>query len=432
MNKTEYFTAYGVRERAGHYAKTRRPVHEIRGEDAVPLRRPSRVQPTVPDAGLAQKIREAEILYGMRPQDEPRARNPYKVRDAMVRTAAAAPPGRARPARAQAASHGPAAGAKRVSRMGTEGIRRGPHTGQAAPKAPPRAAPRQGRRSDPDPAMNTDEIFISQKERDARKLEAYRLARKRKIRYQINRALSALLMMTLFVGCALAVVYKLLYVIRDVDVSGSQRYTSEEILQASGVEAGDNLYSFSSRIAENAVTLQYPYVRELDVSRKAPSTVHFTVTEDTAVFYAEIYGEVRALSPSLRVLDRVSQSDIDALGLIRLRMPEIQSAMAGRVVQFREEKLARQIRETTAEILSSVLSERITSVDLRNPYQVSMVADKRFLLEFGSNTDLGIKMKVASAGLADELIKTDVKAQIDLSVSDSTSVILDNQLDLDA
>ena len=104
MNKTEYFTAYGVRERAGHYAKTRRPVHEIRGEDAVPLRRPSRVQPTVPDAGLAQKIREAEILYGMRPQDEPRARNPYKVRDAMVRTAAAAPPGRARPARARAAS----------------------------------------------------------------------------------------------------------------------------------------------------------------------------------------------------------------------------------------------------------------------------------------------------------------------------------------
>lgn len=431
MNKTEYFTAYGVRERAGHYTKTRRPVHEIRGEDAVPLRR-SRVQPTIPDAGLAQKIREAEILYGMHPKDEPRVRNPYKVRDAMARTAAAAPPGRARPAHAQAASHGPATGAKRVSRMGTEDIRHGPHTGRATPKAPPRAAPRQGRRSDPDPAMNTDEIFISQKERDARKLEAYRLARKRKIHYQMNRALSALLMMTLFVGCALALVYKLVYVIRDVDVTGSQRYTSEEILLASGVEAGDNLYSFSSRIAENAVTLQYPYVRELDVSRKAPSTVHFTVTEDTAVFYAEIYGEMRALSPSLRVLDRVSQSDIDALGLIRLRMPEIESAMAGRVVQFREEKFARQIRETTAEILSSVLSERITSVDLRNPYQVRMVADKRFLLEFGSNADLGIKMKVASAVLADELFKTDIKAQIDLSVSDSTSVILDNQLNLDA
>jgi cell division protein FtsQ len=280
--------------------------------------------------------------------------------------------------------------------------------------------------------MNTDEIFISRKERDARKLEAYRLARKRKIHYQMNRALSALLMMTLFVGCALALMYKLVYVIRNVDVTGSQRYTSEEILLASGVEAGDNLYSFSSRIAENAVTLQYPYVRELDVSRKAPSTVHFTVTEDTAVFYAEIYGEMRALSSSLRVLDRVSGSDVDALGLIRLRMPEIESAMAGRVVQFREEKFARQIRETTAEILSSGLSERITSVDLRDPYQVRMVADKRFLLEFGSNADLGIKMKVASAVLADELFKTDIKAQIDLSVSDSTSVILDNQLNLDA
>lgn len=201
---------------------------------------------------------------------------------------------------------------------------------------------------------------------------------------------------------------------------------------ASGVQPGDNLYSFSSRIAENAITLRYPYVRELDVNRKAPSTVHFAITEDTAVFYAEIYGETRALSSSLRVLDRVNAEGIEALGLIRLRMPEIESAMAGRVIRFREEKYTRQIREITAKILASPLTDRITAVDLRNPYKVSAVADKRFLLDFGNNADLDIKMKVAAAVLADDLFKTDVKAQIDLSVSNSTSVILDNQLDLDA
>ena len=100
-----------------------------------------------------------------------------------------------------------------------------------------------------------------------------------------------------------------------------------------------------------------------------PSAVTFAITEDTAVFYAEIYGEIRALSPTLRVLDRVNREDIDALGLIRLRMPEIQSAMAGRVIRFREEKYTRQIRDITAKILTSSLKERITTVDLRNPYQ---------------------------------------------------------------
>ena len=133
----------------------------------------------------------------------------------------------------------------------------------------------------------------------------------------------------------------------------------------------------------------------------------------------------------MRVLDCVSDEDIDAMGLIHLRIPKVESAMAGRVISFREEKHTRQIRELLSVLLSSALSERITSVDLRNPYKVSMVADGRFLLEFGDPSDLGVKMKVAGAVLADDLFKTDIKAHIDLSVTSSTSVILDNQLDLD-
>ncbi len=426
MNKTEYFTSYGVRGRAGQYAKMNRSVREISGDDAVPLTRSARVRQIQEQNDLARKIREAEILYGMRAPDRPLRESPPRARETVpARDAGAKAPPRKRIAREDFAAK---AGRTRDSAENIRQQARRTPIGQA----PPKKDPRERRRSDPDPSMNTDEIFISQKERDARKLEAYRLAKRRKLGHQARRAASALLMTCLFVGCALAVVYKLVYVIRDVDVTGVYRYTSEEILSASGVKTGDNLYSFSSRIAENAITLQHPYVQELDVIRKAPSAVTFAITEDTAVFYAEIYGEIRALSPTLRVLDRVTQEDIDALGLIRLRMPEIQSAMAGRVIRFREEKYTRQIRDITAKFLSSSLSERITTVDLRNPYQVFAVADKRFLLDFGNNADLDIKMKVAAAVLADDLFKTDIKAQIDLSVSDSTSVILDNQLDLDA
>lgn len=279
--------------------------------------------------------------------------------------------------------------------------------------------------------MNTDEIFITQKERDERKLAAYRLARRRKIVRQVRRSVSAVFLILLFAGCAMATVYKLMYVVRDIDVTGMERYNAEEILTASGVREGDNLYSFSSRLVENAVTLRYPYVYSLDVTRKAPSTIQLTVVEDTAVFYAEIYGETRALSSTLRVLDRITPDEIDSLSLIHLRLPEVESAMSGRVIDFREEKHMRQIRESLSSLLASPLYERITSVDLRNPHSLTMVADKRFLLEFGESTDMGVKMKVACAVLGDDLFKTDIKAQIDLSVTSATSVILDNQLKLD-
>lgn len=428
MNKTERFGSFSVRDRAGQYAKTRRPVNEIYGDDAVPIR-PPRTRRMEPDGGLSQKIREAEILYGMKDKDSPK--NSYRVRDSLTRSAALSKQKR-ECAYAYASAGGAKSARAKPQAPPAGGIRGGPRkTGSAQRMADPRGVPRTSRVRDPDPAMNTDEIFISQKERDARKVAAYRLAQRRKIGHQIRRTVSALLLVCLFAGCAMATVYKLMYVIRVIDIAGVERYAAEDILTASGVREGANLYSFSSRLVENAVTLRYPYVRTLGVSRRAPSTVQFTVSEDTAVFYAEIYGEKRALSPTLRVLERVSEEEIDALGLIRLRIPEVESAMAGRVISFREEKHARQIRESLTELLASPLCERITSVDLRNPYKISMVADSRFLLEFGDPSEMGVKMKVASAVLSDDLFKTDIKAQIDLSVTSSTSVILDNQLDLD-
>ena len=426
MNKTERFPSFSVRDRAGQYAKTRRHVQEIYGDDAVPIRT-RRIEP---DGGLSQKIREAEILYGMKDKT-PESKSSYRVRESLTRSAARSKEKRERAYVYAAAGATPTVGARPKSSSG-DGIRGGPKKAHSTkrPYNPP-GGMGTSRGSAPDPAMNTDEIFISQKERDERKVAAYRLAQRRKIGHQVRRAVSAVLLVCVFAGCAMATVYKLMYVIRTIDVTGMERYVAEDILNATGVREGANLYSFSSRLAENAVTLRYPYVQSLDVSREAPSTIRMTVTEDTAVFYAEIYGETRALSATLRVLDRIGAEDIEEMGLIHLRMPAVESAMAGRVITFREEKHMRQIRESLAMLLESPLSERITSVDLRNPRNLSMVADGRFLLEFGDSTDMGVKMKIAGAVLADNLFKTDIKAQIDLSVSSSTSVILDNQLKLD-
>ena len=86
MNKTERFGSFSVRDRAGQYAKTRRPVNEVYGDDAVPIRLP-RTRRIEPDGGLAQKIREAEILYGMKDK-EPSGKNSYRVRESLALSAA--------------------------------------------------------------------------------------------------------------------------------------------------------------------------------------------------------------------------------------------------------------------------------------------------------------------------------------------------------
>ena len=71
--------------------------------------------------------------------------------------------------------------------------------------------------------------------------------------------------------------------VEQVTVSGNQRYTQEEIIAASGIQLGDNLYSLNKvRIDQNLRTT-LPYIGELTINRSLPSTVVITVTEWEAV-----------------------------------------------------------------------------------------------------------------------------------------------------
>ncbi len=82
---------------------------------------------------------------------------------------------------------------------------------------------------------------------------------------------------------ALTVGATVFFRVETVTVTGNQRYTQEEIVTASGIQLGDNLYSLNKvRIGQNIRTT-LPYIGELTINRALPSTILITVTEWEAV-----------------------------------------------------------------------------------------------------------------------------------------------------
>ena len=82
---------------------------------------------------------------------------------------------------------------------------------------------------------------------------------------------------------ALTVGATVFFRVETVTVTGTQRYTQEEIVTASGIQLGDNLYSLNKvRIGQNIRTT-LPYIGELTINRALPSTILITVTEWEAV-----------------------------------------------------------------------------------------------------------------------------------------------------
>ena len=81
------------------------------------------------------------------------------------------------------------------------------------------------------------------------------------------------------VGAALTVGATVFFQLEQVVVVGNQRYTAQEVEQASGLQAGDNLFRLNKYEIKNEILRKLPYVEGVNIVRHLPSTIQITLYE---------------------------------------------------------------------------------------------------------------------------------------------------------
>lgn len=243
------------------------------------------------------------------------------------------------------------------------------------------------------------------------------------------------LLMSLAVLCfsvlVILLIYQFVFVVSDVTVVGEGIYSSETLLEASGVRQGVNLYSFRASTVEKRLTLSCPYIKEVEIDRRVPNNVTITVFEDRPVYYAVIFGEYKILSEGLRVLDSFADKASVPEGLVKLNLPSVSYSISGRVLRLADEKRERGVRDVLATIGASALCTRITMIDLRDQFDMYAVCDSQFKLMLGKEASLEYKLNVAAKVLEDEMFLTDDKLIVDLTTDGKTGVIVDNLMEVE-
>ncbi len=271
----------------------------------------------------------------------------------------------------------------------------------------------------------------ARREYDRRRKEWRQAVKKNKRAQQFKRtavnALSVLLAMVVL----FTLVYKLFFVASRVTVSGNTVYEQQEIINACGLDTRKNLFSFSSREAADRIFFYCPRIASASFERRIPDKVYITVEEEVPVFFAEIHGEIFTLSSSLRILERTDEQTAKDAGLIKLKLQEVSYAVSGTVIELVSSRAQRYLENTMALVEKSTLKDKLTSIDMTDDFETVMVAMGRYQLDFGSQDDFGVKMKLAEAILEDPIFNPQNKAIIDLSDTSKTSVIIDNQLELE-
>lgn len=268
------------------------------------------------------------------------------------------------------------------------------------------------------------------RERLAREEALQKAKKARKVRKARDTIISFALIIAVFaVMCV--VVYRLLFKVSEINVVGSESYTAEEIIEASGIGVGDHLYSFRASTLEKNVILRCPQVKSVEVNRSAPKKVTLTVSEKPCAFYADFYGEYRAVSADLRVLYSVTRDEARERGLVLLRLPAVTKAVSGSEAEYSSVRRDDYIYTVTEALQNSELWGRVSAVDLTGKYDIEMVCDGKYLLTLGDSSAVKSKLRIGAAVLSDEMFDGDDKAKIDLTSLSETGVVVDNRLELD-
>ena len=140
-----------------------------------------------------------------------------------------------------------------------------------------------------------------------------------------------------------AVVFTVFFKIKTVNVTGSERYGAEDIINATGMETGKPLFGFDADDVENDILRAFPYIKDVSVSRKIPSTVNVEIIEETPAFVFRVVNDEYIVSETFKVLERVPAGSAPK-ELTVITTGTVAECIVGKEISFVETKLLASLK----------------------------------------------------------------------------------------
>jgi len=239
------------------------------------------------------------------------------------------------------------------------------------------------------------------------------------------------------IGCTVLVLGLLLVIlplfrVQKIYVEGNSYCSTEEILQLSGIQVGDELFAVDAGKAANAIHRQLDsYLETVNVAGRFPGTVVITVVEEKNLMFTEFDGAYYSFNTNFTVLDRAESADAFA-GLLFVKLPEVTHMAVGNRILFANNLFDEEVMNTDyiATLVNSLdrngLLPYVTSLDCARKYNVSFVLNDTLRLEVGKVSDMDAKLQLASRIMEEK--QTNGAAYVTLDVSNlqkSTYRVLD-------
>ena len=199
-----------------------------------------------------------------------------------------------------------------------------------------------------------------------------------------------LLCIVLIMAAVLAAM-TIFFKVRTVTVTGESRYSQDEIVAASGIEPGQNMFMLNKFAAISRIFAECPYLDEIVMRRRLPAEMEIIITECVpvaAIQTAQGYYIIDTDCKLLELTDANGAAQYCLVTGVELTDPEV-----GKNANFTQSEKQKPLQTilNTAQI-NDILDE-IKEIDLEKIFEIELSYADRFTVQLGTVEDLEKKVR---------------------------------------
>lgn len=244
--------------------------------------------------------------------------------------------------------------------------------------------------------------------------------KKRKLKKKLRKVIGIIAIILSVVAVITVLSLTVFFKIDNIKVTGNSLYTTKQITAVLPIDKDKNLFLADTKGAKQKLEKNLPYIYNVTIERKFPSTIIVNVKEVNIVYAVKNKDKSFTLvDTNLKVLDASSAKQPKNSILIKKLV--IQNPVAGEIAEIQNKNIADNIKEITKTIEKLQMGDEITEIyssDINNNF---LLYKGKILFKIGSTKDIEDKVMSALAA-TDKLNSTNPEAAGEITISDDKQI----------
>ncbi len=191
----------------------------------------------------------------------------------------------------------------------------------------------------------------------------------------------------IFTGIILS--FTVLFGIEGFVVEQETIYSDEQIINASGIEIGENLFLFNTQHVITQMRTTLPYLDEINISRIIPGSVKITATNAVATYSLQVGSNWLVLSDKFIVLETKSDKPPDLVTITGVKVTTPYEP--GFEIVLEDGAELSILKQLQNELAANALAP-VDKINLENLADINFVYDDRILVVLGNANELEEKI----------------------------------------